>query len=586
MSWETPVDRNSNGVKPSFDRRTFLGMAGAASVGTLFLVDACSGVGPSSPASGVKPTVGASTSNPTPVAAASSAKLQLPTYLPAQGTPKPDLPASEAGLQAGYLKYPKDLVKSVAQPPGLGGDVSLFTLLQGPPPPAVDQNPMWQAVNKQLNANMKMLNAPDTEYNDKVAITMAGGDLPDLFYLSLRLSIADLPTFLKRSYADLTPYLSGDAIKEYPNLAAFPTAAWAQSLLGGAIYSVPNVKPYFQQVWYVNQTRLDAIGATQPKNADDFKRLLTELTRPQENQWGISGLAPTYGLLIAGGTPQLAMFGAPPNWAVDSNGKFTKDIETEQFRAALGYVRDLYALGVFYPDPTLNNVTQKSNFVAGKYAVVSQGWASYPGDFWNTMARLTPPMKVRTLHPFSHDGGKPIFHQYPGRLGYTAIKTAPAERIKELLRILNYMAAPFGSQEDLLLTYGVKDLDFNFDAEGNPIPTPQGLADLQANFRGNVSPPKVLFNPYDADFVKVAYADEQAIVPVLVQDPSAGLFSATDTSKGGLLMQKVWDGIGEIVRGGSPLSSLDQLLKDWRAAGGDQMRLEYQQAYADSRKAA
>ena len=40
------------------------------------------------------------------------------------------------------------------------------------------------------------------------------------------------------------------------------------------------------------------------------------------------------------------MFGAPNNWAVDSNGRFTKDIETEQFAAALGYVRDLYAAGL------------------------------------------------------------------------------------------------------------------------------------------------------------------------------------------------------------------------------------------------
>ena len=48
--------------------------------------------------------------------------------------------------------------------------------------------------------------------------------------------------------------------------------------------------------------------------------------------------------------PQLAMFNAPNNWAVDARGKFIKDLETDQFRAALGYVRDLYAAGVFYPE--------------------------------------------------------------------------------------------------------------------------------------------------------------------------------------------------------------------------------------------
>src|SRR6266851_637291 len=69
---------------------------------------------------------------------------------------------------------------------------------------------------------------------------------------------------------------------------------------------------------------------------------------PKANQFGIGALAPGYGLVFdgRGEVPQLAMFGAPNNWGVDSSGKFTKDIETEQFKAALGYVRDLLASGV------------------------------------------------------------------------------------------------------------------------------------------------------------------------------------------------------------------------------------------------
>ncbi|MBV8086320.1 MAG: sugar ABC transporter substrate-binding protein, partial [Chloroflexi bacterium] len=62
-----------------------------------------------------------------------------------------------------------------------------------------------------------------------------------------------------------------------------------------------------------------------------------------------------------------------------------------------------------------------------------------------------------------------------------------------------------------------------------------------------------------------------------------GLYSPTDTSKGAQLTQKFFDGIGSIVRGDSPLAQLDQLQKDWRSAGGDQIRTEYQQAYAASK---
>ena len=110
-----------------------------------------------------------------------------------------------------------------------------------------------------------------------------------------------------------------------------------------AIYGVPVPRPYFQVIWYVNQDRLDAIGGKQPTNADEFKRMLQAMTRPQDGQFGIA--APpnnAYGLVS---TPQLAMFRVPNNWSVDASGKFTKDSETEQFRAALGFVRELYASG-------------------------------------------------------------------------------------------------------------------------------------------------------------------------------------------------------------------------------------------------
>ena len=93
----------------------------------------------------------------------------------------------------------------------------------------------------------------------------------------------------------------------------------------------------------------------------------------------------------------------------------------------------------------------------------------------------------------------------------------------------------------------------------------------------------VFYDPNDAEFVRVAYADQQTMVPVLVSDPSVGLYSPTDATKGGQLTQTFSDGLGDIVKGRSPLTAVDQLVKDWRTAGGDQMRVEYQEAYAASR---
>ncbi|WP_328222184.1 hypothetical protein [Streptomyces sp. NBC_00310] len=40
--------------------------------------------------------------------------------------------------------------------------------------------------------------------------------------------------------ADLTPYLAGDKIKKYPNLAALPTGAWQVGAWGNKIYGIPS----------------------------------------------------------------------------------------------------------------------------------------------------------------------------------------------------------------------------------------------------------------------------------------------------------------------------------------------------------
>ena len=54
------------------------------------------------------------------------------------------------------------------------------------------------------------------------------------------------------------------------------------------------------------------------------------------------------------------------------------------------------------------------------------------------------------------------------------------ERLKMLLRIANFFAAPFGTQEWLLNYFGVKDTDFTYNADGSPVMTDQGRSELTA----------------------------------------------------------------------------------------------------------
>jgi putative aldouronate transport system substrate-binding protein len=150
-----------------------------------------------------------------------------------------------------------------------------------PPPTPYENNPAWQEINKQLNVDFKMNIVAPGDYVAKLATVMAGNDFPDLlfFYYNLQTAItavAGVPQFLEAQGADLTPYLAGDAIKDYPSLANIPTRAWKNSgsVFNGRVIMIP--KPLYAEgfVFLKNVNHWDAdVGKDYvPKNADDFKR--------------------------------------------------------------------------------------------------------------------------------------------------------------------------------------------------------------------------------------------------------------------------------------------------------------------------
>ena len=163
----------------------------------------------------------AACSAPAPAPGASSSakseasqKLQLPTLQTVQGA-KPDLVGTDI-IPNGYTVYPKERFKAIATPPGKGGDVTLVTTFSNPVAP-YDSNTLWQGVSKALNVNLKLNLVPFSDYSfGKFQTIVAGDDLPDLLFVPIGGVIPELPSFLEGKCADLTPFLSGDAVKEFP----------------------------------------------------------------------------------------------------------------------------------------------------------------------------------------------------------------------------------------------------------------------------------------------------------------------------------------------------------------------------------
>ena len=585
---------------PSVDRRTFIRLGAA---GSALVLSACAAPSPAPAAPTSAPAPAAPTSapapprptsepaNPAPAAVPAPAAPKpgstpgLPSYLPLTGGPRPDLPSPNPAqfVEDGFVNYPMNPVKALpAEAPGLGGPLDLFVTSFFPTPTAFDQNPAWQEMNRQLNATVRFNIVPSSDYNLKLATLMAGSDLPDIVNLFPGLNAApSIPQWIDAQCADLTPYLAGDAIRDYPNLANIPTAVWrnANTLINGRLRLVPIPRPLFAtgSVLFYNRGVWDAeIGPDYtPRNADDFKRVLTRLNRPADNRYAIAVSAAGFGML---GFSQI--FGAPNNWRLDG-GKLIKDREAEEFKAAVGWVRDLFVAGLFHPNTVGSYLMQiqatRNDFIAGRFMVHMDGVGNAWADFWQRGLRLNPPVDSRPITPFAaYDGGKPVHYLTNGATAVNALKKASPERIREILRIMNWLAAPFGSQEDLLIYYGVKDHDYTLDARGNPVPTAEGVPDASnAPWRFIARGVQVLYNPGIPDYARIQQAAEQKWAPIGVFDATLGYYSATAFSKTRTLDQTFNDGLTDIVVGRRPFADYDQLVRDWQASGGEQMRAEF-----------
>ncbi|MBV9579179.1 MAG: hypothetical protein JO057_11385 [Chloroflexi bacterium] len=554
------------------------------------LLEACSPGAPAPAASGTTGSGAAPAGTPA-TGTAASASGPLPSFIPfSQPGLKPDYHYDDPRYDDDYDNYPPQRFKAVSETPGAGGTVNVLITNYIQPPTPYDQNSTWQYINKQMNADVRMNIVASTDYRAKFAAVIAGDDLPDIMHIYYGYSLApNLPAFFKAKCADLTPYLAGDAAKDYPYLAALPTYAWKNSTaaIDGQLFLVPiqrhlptfpgNGGYFFAQTEAWNQD----IGATTfPKNGDDFKRMLQALTHPQQGQWGF-GYSPNGGSASTVGPFGVAVFaaqlyGGPNIWRLDQGGKLLRDWETDEYKAATSYVRDLMASGIFPPDASTIGQSRPLH-AAGRYAVAIDGYGNSMADLWR---RGLPERHFQLLPFFSGESGvQPNALLSKGYISLNALKKAPPDRIKELLRLMNYMASPFGSEEDLLLSYGIKDQDYTLDERGNPLPTPDGLArSAFVPWQYIARRPHVNYQADLPGFAKASYDAEQVIMPLGVEDPTNGYYSETQFNKGVTADVTMNDALVDIIMGRRPFSDYDSLLSDWRSAAGDQIRKEYLQA--------
>jgi putative aldouronate transport system substrate-binding protein len=492
---------------------------------------------------------------------------------------KPDIPG-EGSIANGYLHYPATLIQAVNSKPGKGG-APIRSMLPhwGPTPPALDRNVFVQAVNEQLGVTIDPSVQDGNTYADKLSALLGARDVPDLL-AAPKWEIDKIPRFsdaVRALFTDLTDYLKGEAVDTYPILASLPPSSWQYSVWGGRLAAVPYpCDGPFPYALFYRKDLTDKAGLELPKTLDELYEFGKKGTNPGKNVWAYGGLFDMVQMY-------LKCPGVKGGWGRKPGGGLVFKYELPQYRQAVEFTARLYKEGLVHPDlVATRGADAQQLFQAGRILAVQDGMGAWRG-LQTEQQKVTPDFNMQPLPIFSAAGGDPLAWGNEEPIFYTFIKKGlPKERVEELLRVLNWCAAPLGSKEYELNRYGVEGKHFKRAPDGSPFTTELGQKELADQFRliggrvpaevGTAEVPHYLQDSLSYQSATMKYLENDFFKGIKLEFPA-------NYSK---LLEVTEDKITDVLRGRRPVTDMDTIVKEWRNSGGDEGRAFFEKALADN----
>ncbi|MGV9510249.1 extracellular solute-binding protein [Streptomyces tendae] len=509
------------------------------------------------------------------------AQKLLPAYV-AGSVVTPDIP-SKNGSAVGFTSE-LDLARlktSVPEKLGKGGEVTIMSPFWGSPPK--EDNAYYKAMNDLVGVDVVWQNQDGNTYDQKLGAVLASSEVPDVVVVPGWNMTGKIPSAIIGKFADLGPYLSGDAVKEYPNLAAIPTDAWRRSIFGGKLLGLPMPSSYVSGIVPLyRQDVFEQEGYEVPRSCDEFMALAKDATNARAKRWACLDMKWTafnaFGVL-SGNEKSLG-------WN-QVDGKLVYRAETDEYLEALEWTRKLFAAGVVHPDAKLgksNAADPGPKFAAGEFLVYNQDisqWWSRTAE----QATQNPEFKIWGMDFFGHDGGAPtLWAQNPASIFAFVNKKASKSVIRDVLALANVTAAPYGTKEYMATNYGVEGTHYTVK-DGVPTKTDQGNIDVMNAYVMVASPAATIAHP---DFPEVAkgQVEWQQRTGAVTRKPTFYGMQIVEPARYTNLSNDFEQLEDDIVRGRKKIGDMQQAVSDWKSKGGDKLRDWYRKILDENGPAA
>ncbi|MER6559192.1 extracellular solute-binding protein [Streptomyces sp. NPDC001027] len=508
------------------------------------------------------------------------AKKILPTFV-ASNVVTPDIPAKNGSAMGFTGKLNLATLKdSVPKKLGKGGKVTIMSPFWGSPPKGT--NAYYKGMNDLIGVDVVWQNQDGNTYDQKLGAVLASSEVPDVVVVPGWNMGGKIPSAILSKFADLGPYLSGDKVKEYPNLAAIPTDAWQRSIFGGKLRGLPMPAPYVPSIVPLYRKDIfDKEGYEVPRSADEFMALAKEITNAKAKRWACLDMKWTAWQMFG----VLSGSEKPLGWNL-VDGKLVNRIETDEYLEALEWTRKLFAAKVVHPDGELGKTAPDPGpkFAAGEFLIYSNNISQWWGRTAE-QATQNPQFKIWGMDVYGHDGGDPsLWAEQPAGIFAFVNKKASESVVRDVLAVANVTAAPYGTKEYMMTNYGVEGTHYTVK-DGVPVKTDQGNNEVSNAYVMVASPAATIAHP---DFPEVAKAqvEWQQRAGGFTKKSSFYGMQITEPARYTNLSNDFEQLEDDITRGRKKISDMQQAVSDWKSKGGDKLRDWYQKLLDDNGPAA
>lgn len=434
--------------------------------------------------------------------------------------------------------------------------------------PAADDNVIKRAIEAATNSKMTIQWISNNIYGEKLNLTLASGEIPDLIMINDPFGSTFMTMALQGAFWNLSDY-----IKDYPNLAnRIPDIAWETTKLSdGGNYGVPRPRSVDGESFFIiRKDWLDNLGLEVPTTTDELKTVMKAFVEDDPNGNGIAdttalaayidpadlGFGGNIGPVL--GAIESSFTGVNGNWKWDEASKqmiFTAFLpETEE---SLAYLADAYANKMMPEDLLSLKLTQvRDLFKADKAGIIVDKTGTMKNIYADELKKVAPDFRYPDFYPLtSLNGYNPKGGGYNGILAIP--KSVPEEKLKRILGLLdNWM------NDDIIAIQrdGLEGVHYRLENGEKVVDSEKLKADNASDFNHIVTVSDVVSSTKggtdeetEANELFQKAIDERA--KSYVANISAGLQSETGQLILPELNKKIQDLKAKIIIGREPLSA-------------------------------